>query len=337
MSILSYCKDKLPHLLLLGFGLVFTAVLLSVLGVSLPATGFLCLILALCVLLPLVWEYLRKRGFFADALGKLEALDEKYLLCELLEAPGFSEGLAYCETARSLGKSMTEHVADARRDMSEYREYIEQWVHEAKTPIASARLALENNPVALRASIEEELFKLEACVEQALFYARSGAVEKDYLVKAIPLREVCAAAVKKYAKPLIATGFQIDMASVDALCYSDPKWVEFILGQLISNAVKYRGDTPVLVFTQTVGENAVALHIRDNGVGLSDVDLPRVFEKGFTGQNGRTGAAKATGLGLYLVKKLCARLGLAVSMTSQEGEGTTVTMVFPKNRFHLAE
>lgn len=337
MSAPAFLRDKLPHLLFAGFGLVFAAVLLSVLGVPLSATLFLCLILALCVFLPLLWEYTRKQSFFADALGKLEALDEKYLLCELLEAPGFSEGRAYCETARSLGKSMTEHVADARRDMAEYREYIEQWIHEAKTPIASARLLLENYPGALPSSMEEELFKLETCVEQALFYARSGAVEKDYLVKAMPLREACAAAVKKYAKPLIAAGFQINMDGVNAICYSDPKWVEFILGQIISNAVKYRSETPALVFTQTVGENAVALHITDNGVGLSPAELPRVFEKGFTGQNGRTGAAKSTGLGLYLVKKLTARLGLSVTLESTEGKSTTVTLVFPKNRFHLAE
>lgn len=337
MNAAAFLRDKLPHLLLLGFGVSFAAVLLSVLGVTFSATLFLCLVLVLCVILPLVWEYMRKQSFFADALGKLEALDEKYLLCELLEVPGFSEGRAYCETARNLGKSMTEHVADARRDMSEYREYIEQWIHEAKTPIASARLSLENNPGALSSSIEEELFKLETCVEQALFYARSGAVEKDYLVKAMPLRGVCAASVKKYAKPLIASGFQIDMGGVDAICYSDPKWVEFILGQLISNAIKYRGGAPALVFTQTVKENAVALHIRDNGVGLSAAELPRVFEKGFTGQNGRTGAARSTGLGLYLVKKLCARLGLSAALESTEGEGTTVTLVFPKNRFHLAD
>lgn len=337
MSLFPFLRDKLPHLLLLVFGLIFTAVLLSVLGVPPTAVGFLCLITALCVLLPLVWEYVRKQGFYADSLGKLEELNEKYLLCELLEEPGFSEGRLYCETTRALGRSMTGHVADARRDMAEYREYIEQWVHEAKTPIASARLLLENNPGPLAPSLVEELFKLESNVEQALFYARSGAVEKDYLVKAMSLREVCAAAVKKYAKPLIAAGFQIDLDALNAICYSDPKWVEFILGQLISNAVKYRSAAPALVFTHEVEENAVLLRVRDNGVGIPAADLPRVFEKGFTGQNGRTDAAKSTGLGLYLIKKLAARLGLGVSLESTTGAGTTVTLVFPKNRFHLAE
>ena len=336
MSVLVFLRDKLPHLLLALFGLLFTAVLLPLLGVGPAAVVFLCLVLCLCALLPLALEYARKAPFYADALGKLDSLEETYLLCELLEEPGFAEGRLYRDTARALGRSMTGRVAAARRDMAEYREYVESWVHEVKTPLASARLLLENHPQVPAAALEQELFKLEECVEQALFYARSGAVEKDYLVKAMPLREACAAAVKKYARPLIASGFQIHMEGLDALCYSDPKWVEFILGQLISNAVKYRGPSPSLTFTQEVERDAVRLRVRDNGPGIPAADLSRVFEKGFTGQNGRAGSAKSTGLGLSLVKKLCARLGLGVSLASQEGAGVTVTLVFPKNRFHLA-
>lgn len=330
-------RDKLPHLLLAGFGIAFAAVLLWVLDVRAAAIGFLCLVLALCVLLPLVWECARKGAFYADALGKLEGLEEKYLLCELLEKPTFAEGAFYRETTRALGRAMTGRVADARRDMADYREYIEGWVHEAKTPIAAARLALENLPGPPSAPLDEALFRLELCVDQALFYARSGAVEKDYLIRPLALREVCAAAVKKYARPLIAAGFRIRLEGVDATCRSDAKWVEFILGQLISNAIKYRGEAPALTFTQTVAENAVSLHVHDNGVGLSAADLPRVFEKGFTGENGRSGAAKSTGLGLYLTQKLCHRLGLGIALDRAEDGGTTATLIFPKSRFHLAE
>ncbi len=329
--------DKLPHLLGLGFGTVFAAVLLSVLNVSAAAIAFLCLVLALCGLLPLLWEGARKCSFYTAAMARMEALEEKYLLCELLEQPGFVEGRVFLAAARALGKSMTEQVADARRDMAEYREYIETWVHEAKTPIASAQLLLENNPGPLSLPLEEELFRLDGCVEQALFYARSGAVEKDYLVKAVSLRQVCVAAVKKYARPLIAANFQIDVSGLETIVYSDPKWVEFILGQLISNSVKYHGAKPRLTFTQTEADSAVTLHLSDNGAGIPAADLPRVFEKGFTGQNGRSGAVKSTGLGLYLCKKLCVRLGLGLTLSSADGQGVTVDITFPKSRFHLAE
>lgn len=340
MTIPAYCKDKLSHLLFLALALAFTAVFSSVLGVSPGAAVFLCLVLLLCGLLPLVFEGARKVSFYRHALGRLDALEEKYLLCELLDEPTFAEGAVFCATMRALGKSMTERVNSAERDMAEYREYIETWVHEAKTPIASARLLLENDPGAHSAPLEDELFRLDGCVEQALFYARSGAVEKDYLVKAMPLRAVCAAGVKKYARPLITAGFQVDLeglGATGAVAYSDPKWVEFILGQLISNAVKYRSSRPKLTFTQTIADAAVTLHVRDNGVGIPAADLPRVFEKGFTGRNGRSDEAKSTGMGLYLTQKLCTRLGLGLALSSEEGMGTTVFLTFPRGKFHLAE
>lgn len=340
MTLGAYLKDKLLHLLLLLFALAFSAVLLGTLGVDAAATVFLCLVVALCVALPLVLEGVRRICFYRETLARLDGLEEKYLLCELLEEPGFADGAVFCAAVREMGGAMTGRVASAERDMAEYREYIETWVHEAKTPIASARLLLENNPGPLGGPLEEELFRLDGFVEQALFYARSGAVEQDYLVKAMPLRDVCAAAVRHHARPLIGAGFQVDLEGLGetgATAYSDPKWVEFILGQLISNAVKYRRGRPKLTFAQTVADAYVTLHIRDNGVGIPATDLSRVFEKGFTGRNGREDEAKSTGLGLYLVKKLCDRLGLGVAVNSEEHTGTTVFLTFPRGRFHLAE
>lgn len=337
MSVGGFLRDKLLHILAALFAACFTAVLLTVLRVHPSAVAFICLVTLLGTLLPLAVEYGRKRSFYNQALARLDALEEKYLFAALLEAPAFSEGAIFCAAVEEMSAAMTGQVAAARRDMTEYREYIEAWVHEAKTPIASAHLLLENNPGPLTLPLEEELFKLDERVEQALFYARSGAVDRDYLVKALPLKEVCAAAVKRQARPLIGAGFQIDLSALDGVVYSDGKWVEFILGQLLSNAVKYHSPRPKLTFTQTVGPTAVTLHVHDNGVGIPAADLGRVFEKGFTGQNGRAGLIKSTGLGLYLSKKLCNCLGLGVTLASQQGTGTTVSLTFPKGRFHLAE
>ena len=212
---------------------------------------------------------------------------------------------------------------------------MEAWVHEVKTPIAAGRLALENAPGPLADSLEEALFQIEGYVEQALYYARSGAVERDYLVRPVPLREAAANAVKRFARPLIAAGFSIDLEGLDAVAYADSKWVEFMLGQLIANAVKYRGPSPRLTFTQRVEEQAVVLTVADNGKGIPAADLPRVWEKGFTGENGRALATRSTGLGLYLCKKLCGRLGVGLSIRSAVGEGTAVSFTFPKGRFYL--
>lgn len=332
-----YWKDKLPHLLGLGFALAFSWALLSILRVPPSAAGFLCLVLALCVLLPLAGEGARKVRYYRHAMGRLDALEEKYLFCEVMEEPSFWEGALFREAMGAVDQSMTGRVAAAVRDAREYREYVETWVHEVKTPISSARLLLENHPGALSDALEEELFQIDGYVEQALFYARSGAVERDYLVKAAPLREMASAALRRCARPLIGAGFRVELGELDAVVYTDPKWVEFILAQLLSNSAKYRGGRPALSFSQREEPDRVVLLLRDNGPGIPEADLPRVFDKGFTGTNGRHSASKSTGLGLYLCKKLCLRLGLGLTVSCPPDGGTEAALTFPKGRLHLAE
>lgn len=337
MRALALVREGLPTALGAAVAAVVTAALLSVLGVGAAAAAFLCLVILLGTLVPLgIWLAVRLR-FYRETGRLLEELGEKYLLSELLEEPGFAEGVFLCRCVADTGKSMADAVAEARRDAAEYREYVETWVHEVKTPIASARLALENEPGPLAQRLEEELFRVEEYVEQALYYARSGAVERDYLVRALPLERLVSGAVKKYARPLIAAGFRVELGELDAVVYSDEKWVGFILGQIIANAVAYRGGTPVLTFTQRLGSDAVTLCVRDNGAGIPECDLPRVFDKGFTGANGRSGAGRSTGLGLYLCRRLCARLALGLSVFSHAGEWTQVELTFPKGRLHLAD
>ena len=337
MTLSALLKEKLPHLLGLVFVLLFTAALLFLLRVPPSATIFLCLVIALCVLLPLGGEIARKLRFYRDMEGRLDALNEKYLLAEVMVEPGFPEGEFLFSTTRTMGSSMAEAVGDARRDMGEYREYIETWIHEVKTPIAAARLCLENHPGPLADSVEDSLFQIEGYVEQALFYARSGAVDRDYAVRALPLNQAVSAALRRYARPLIEAGFRVELGDLDAVVCSDGKWVEFILGQLISNSLKYRASSPKLVFSQEVKRDGVVLSLLDNGPGIPPEDLPRVFDKGFTGANGRLLSTRSTGLGLDLCKKLCARLGLGLSLSCPPGGGTLAALTFPLGRFHLAE
>ena len=337
MTLSDLLKEKLPHLLGLAFALLFTAALLSLLRVPPSATLFLCLVAALCVLLPLGGEMACKLRFYRDMAGRLDALNEKYLFSEVMAEPGFPEGEFLLSAARAMGASMAGAVGDARRDMEEYREYIETWIHEVKTPIAAARLCLENHPGPLADSVEDALFQIEGYVEQALFYARSGAVDRDYAVRALPLKQAVSAALRRYARPLIEAGFRVELGELDAVVCSDGKWVEFILGQLISNSLKYRSAAPRLTFSQAVKRDGVVLSLRDNGPGIPPEDLPRVFDKGFTGANGRKLSTRSTGLGLYLCKKLCARLGLGLSLSCPPGGGTLAALTFPLGRFHLAE
>ncbi|NCE64852.1 sensor histidine kinase [Pseudoflavonifractor sp. 524-17] len=334
MPLSAFFKEKLALLGGLALGCAFLSALLRALGLGGQVIAFLCLVMALCVLLPLGAEYVKRRAFYQHTALLLDELEESYLLPSLLSSPTFWEGEFLRDTAVRLARDMNNQVAAARRESRDYREYVETWVHEIKTPIAAANLLLENHPGPLAQGVGESLFQVEEYVEQALFYARSGAMERDYLVRSMPLEASVRSAVRRYARPLIANRFQLDLGEWTAQVAADPKWVEFILGQLISNAVKYRGQNPLLRFDFQSERDAVRLTVADNGIGIPAADLPRIFDKGFTGANGRSCSARSTGMGLYLCRKLCLGLGLNLTAASRPGEGTQITITFPKGRLH---
>jgi signal transduction histidine kinase len=159
-----------------------------------------------------------------------------------------------------------------------------------------------------------------------LFYARSNTVDRDYQIRQTHLREIVNAALKGSARLLIAHRVKISTEELETTVPTDTKWTVFILRQLIENAVKYGAST--LSFSVEQREGGVALLVRDNGIGIEEKDLGRIFDKGFTGEHGRR-FGKATGLGLYLCQKLCLKLGLGISARSTLGEGTVMELVFP--------
>ena len=211
---------------------------------------------------------------------------------------------------------MLEKIGEIQSERQEYKEYIEQWIHEVKTPITAMKLICENNRSEFTRELLVEVENINHFTEQALYYARSEHTEKDYTVREIRIRDVIhdAIADSKYL-----------------LRKNHDKWVRFILNQIISNAVKYRTEQPSLRFSTAQKHNQVILSVEDNGIGIPQSDLPRVFEKGFTGQNGRT-VHSSTGIGLYLCKRLCDKLGIGLSVCSQ-GNGTSVSLIFPINDF----
>lgn len=329
MSLKDFLRDRSATLVTTALTAAFAFLLLNALGSGGYAGAYLAGMILLAQAAALAAEFLKRRRFYRSVRRSLETMDRKYLLCEVLEEPSFEEGKIFCEALRESEKSMNDEVAKYRRYSREYREYIETWVHEIKTPISSSRLILENNPGEVSQSLGEEMDRIEDFVEQALFYCRSGSVEKDYLVRETTLRALVGSALKKHAALLIGARVTVRTENLDSTVLTDIKWTDFILGQLLANSVKYRNGPPEIRLTGEERGNSVALTLRDNGIGIPQQDRARVFEKGFTGENGRRGA-KSTGLGLYLCKKLCEKMGLGISLFSQEGKGTAVTLVFPK-------
>ena len=228
---------------------------------------------------------------------------------------------------------MHENVKHYREIQEEYREYIETWVHEIKTPIASSKLLIENNNNDVTKKIDMQIDKIDNYVEQVLYYSRSNEVGKDYIIKEVSIEDVVKKVVKRNFRNFLEKNIKLQLTDIKETVFCDPKWMEFIINQVISNSIKYCNTKGAVIKIYAVNEkNFVSLNIEDNGVGIVERDLKRVFEKGFTGENGRL-FGMSTGMGLYLCKKLCNKLGLAISISSQEEKGTIVMIVFPKNNF----
>ncbi len=337
MSLLRFLKDKALFLLLEGAVAVFTGVFLSAFRLPPTAVFFVILVFILANAALLVYEYVKKSSYYKTVLETFEKLDQKYLVAELIEPAGFADSVIFYGILSGAGKSMNDKIAAYRKLTEDYREFIESWVHEIKTPIAAALLTAENNPGPAADSMREDLVQIESLVNKVLYYARSNDVEKDYIIKEIPLKTMVNKAAKRNARYLIQNKFSVHMENLDAAVYTDGKWMDFILDQVITNAVKYAGEGDhTLTFSAEEGREGATLSISDNGIGIPAGDLPRVFEKGFTGGNGRK-YAQSTGMGLYLCKKLGDKLGVLLSAYSDgEGRGAAFTIAFPKGSYYMA-
>ena len=229
---------------------------------------------------------------------------------------------------------MLENVNKYKYMTEDYKEYIELWIHEIKIPIATSKMVIENNKNAITKSIDEELDKVENYIEQALFYARSNTVEKDYYIRKVVLKEIVNESIKKNKSSLIQEKISIDIHDLEIEVNTDNKWIVFILNQIIQNSIKYRKkENSVIEIYANQGKENVILYIKDNGIGIKQGEITRVFEKGFTGENGRIINKKSTGIGLYLCKKLCNKLGLGIELNSEKNIGTEVKIIFPKSSY----
>lgn len=333
MSIITFIKERMLFLIVNLIMFLLIGILMKVAEVPINIILILFFIWFGPVVIYMFFEFIKYNRYLKNLTDTIEGLDRKYLLPEIINEPRFQEERIINEVLKECNKSMHENVKYYKDEQIEYREYIETWVHEIKTPIASAKLILENNDSNLGSRINYEMKRVEGFIEQVLYYARSSDVSKDYIIKEFSLRNVVMKAVKSNSRDFINKNIKLNVSELEGSIFSDEKWVEFIINQIIINAVKFsianKGE--VSIFSK-INENNIILTIEDNGVGISEKDIDRVFEKGFTGENGRK-FGKSTGIGLYLCKKLCDKLGIGISLTSKEGLGAKVNIVFPQGKF----
>lgn len=334
MKFKSFIKDKILIISLIVFAIISIEILLLVYQINILIRIYIFLVPIICLLISLTIEFYYKKKFYSKIKENLNELDQKYLISELINNTNFTEEKILKEILQETGKSMLENVNIYKYLQEDYKDYIELWIHEIKTPIAASKLIIENNKNEVTKSIEEELDKIENYMEQALFYARSNTVEKDYIITKSNLQEIVNASILKNKTALINRKINIVLHDLEQIVYTDSKWVVFIIGQIIQNSIKYsKQSLPQIEIYAIQKEEKVILYIKDNGIGIKKGEIIRVFEKGFTGENGRIIGKKSTGIGLYLCKKLCDKLRLGLELNSEKNKGTEIRIVFPKNSY----
>lgn len=298
----------------------------AVIGVSITAiVGFV---------LYIIYDFNRRKKFYNKLLNDLDLLDKKYLITEMIDKPDFYEGEIFYDALYEIDKSMAEKIKEYSLSIQDFKEYIEMWIHEVKLPLASLNLIVHNHKELSDKKITEQLKRLDDDIEQVLYYVRSENAEKDYLIKETEIAKVISNVAIKNKDILLENNIDFEVEVGNTKVLTDSKWLEFIVSQIVSNSIKYiRNDVEHLIKITTEENNKnVILKICDNGIGISKSDIPKVFDKTFTGNNGRK-IETSTGMGLYISKQLCKKLGHKITVDSKENEYTEVSILFNKNDF----
>ncbi|MBH1939308.1 sensor histidine kinase [Mobilitalea sibirica] len=328
MSGYSYLKDKcIPNILQI-LGAVAVSSFMSMLGNSNDAITLLLVGWGFVLVLYYSFDYSCRKRYYNSLLESLKHLKQKYLIADVMEKSHRLEDVIYHRILHMGNKAMLEEISETIHECNDYIEYIEQWVHEVKTPLAAMKLICDNNRTPEAIKVLQELERANRCVEQVLFYARSKNVEKDYLIKEVNLDEVVKKSIQNNKQLLLEKKIQVKL-ECDQSVFTDGKWIVFILDQCIVNSAKY-GATNIVFYSEVIGSKT-NLIIEDDGIGILSEDLPRIFDKGFTGKNGHE-LQKSTGIGLYLCKKLCEKLDVLIDVKSQIGSYTKIILTFATGR-----
>lgn len=305
--------------LLLSFARVHFFYILLLIGLS--VTGQVCI----------QWiSYWKKAKERKHIISLADNLKEACHIAAILPKPRELQNEAYYYALKKACKAMNDKISEITEEKQQYQEYVESFAHEIKIPIGALSLTFDNNKNYVLKKETDKIFQL---VEQMLYYARSENTEKDYFVKKLYLEDIMHAVILRFRHSFLEAKAVIAMQDMDTIIYTDEKWLTFILSQIVQNSIKYfnKPENHLTIYSQN-RENQVLLVIEDNGCGIKPSELSRVFEKGFTGSNRKK--TNATGMGLYLAKKLCCRLGLGLEIASKEGEYTKLIVVFPIGVLH---
>ena len=315
---IGYVKEHLaPAALFAAFAVIF-AVIFSLYNLPveavLYAAGLCALLGAVCLVAGFI-RYCKRHGEMLRILENVQILSGDFEGGKTLAEEDLTA------MVKKLKRLLDESETARRDDAKESMDYYTTWVHQIKTPISTMKMMLEGEDSEESRSLLSELFRIEQYAEMALSYIRLGEDSSDYVFREYDLDGIIRDSVRKYAPQFIRKKIGLNYGGTDVKVLTDEKWLRFVIEQVLSNSIKYTREGSVTI---TVTPEKV-LKIADTGIGIAPEDVPRIFEKGFTGYNGRLGR-KSTGLGLYLCKTACSRLSHKISAESEPGKGTVISI-----------
>lgn len=347
MKFREYLADHISIILIFLFIIILSEYSFLIFNITFELNVFILAIDIVGFLFCFIFSYFKKATFLRELQKRTELLDQKFLVHELLFTPETHEEQRLCQVISEINRSMIDHINQYKYNFHDLKEYLELWVHEIKLPIASLRLILEHEPKKQESVLQ--LDRLDSYVNQILYFARSEHVEKDYQISECSLAKIVKNVALKNQDIILNSQIKFQVENLDKIVETDPKWLEFILDQLLANCIKYRKikHPEIRIYTEEK-DKFLALHVYDNGIGIPLSDQSRIFQKTFTGQNGRileqdqekakllaeTKYLKSTGMGLYIVKKLIKKLGHQISVSSTENEYTDIVIYFAKNDYY---
>ena len=347
MKFREYLADHISIILIFLFIIILSEYSFLIFNITFELNVFILAIDIVGFLFCFIFSYFKKATFLRELQKRTELLDQKFLVHELLSTPETHEEQRLCQVISEINRSMIDHINQYKYNFHDLKEYLELWVHEIKLPIASLRLILEHEPKKQESILQ--LDRLDSYVNQILYFARSEHVEKDYQISECSLAKIVKNVALKNQDIILNSQIKFQVENLDKIVETDPKWLEFILDQLLANCIKYRKikHPEIRIYTEEQ-DKFLALHVYDNGIGIPLSDQSRIFQKTFTGQNGRileqdqekakllaeTKYLKSTGMGLYIVKKLIKKLGHQISVSSTENEYTDIVIYFAKNDYY---
>ena len=331
MKFWKYVKDNIFNVLIYLGTIILIMLMLRAFEIPTPANIVTGVVLMCNGITILLINFFRKYKFYKTFTSVLEKLDKKYLILETIPEPQTYEEKIMVDSLYEINKSMIENINKNQADINEFKEFVEIWIHEVKIPISSMVLKCHNNQDKYDKSFLSLIRRLDNNIDEILYYVRSEDTEKDFSISEVNVKEIVRNVSIKNKDDLLDNNILLEVDLQALNVNTDKKWLEFILNQIINNCIKYKKDIDSIIKIESKEDaEKVILEIYDNGIGIPKKDLARVFDKSFTGTNGRN-KAKSTGMGLYIIKNLCNKLGHNIYIESEENNYTKVTLEFGKN------